>query len=716
MARRRRMTRILPRTDKPSIDSDHDEELDGLLCEVLDPTASSEEEAEELDLLAIRRKVAESVGAPVRDCATIILIGGDLLFERTSPDHPLSLGRHESSDLVIPDHSVSRRHAELTYNGDVWFLRDVGSRSGTKVNGQTATGLVQLREGDRIQLGSAVLNVSFGLSSDSDANPEPALLLDGKAGVARKSTSPVRTNATAGDTPVFADEVPCGAAGASSPADNIAGLSSSSSPAGTLKRVGIARSTESDRDDVMKRQLDIRNRSDVENIKTIGVLGGLAIAAFLAYSIASRLNAPTTPVAPSSSPVRTDTERLPERKIAQAPAVREEKVGTEPQTQRETAPVSVQRSESQVVPREERAPVVAPAGEIPVVVEQKQEARATQTPAKAVDVPPTESPVSGAAAQALNPKILALTCVGGAGDQFIQEVGFLPDGTIFGKGAGFMVSYSKDGVKCLGISVDLSTSGKDFRGANWANKGSSVAVEGFDLTIGYRQVHEILQQPFIESSAGWTWWGWSHEQAKKRELMADSRGVVIYPLPGGRFLAKCWCVGDNTVLEKDPRDMDRQNPALANAYNRSAGGSASLYIVGNARTGEPLHATWMIHRPQAEAVDAQGRVYISQQAARKHGPVHQDSLGLGGRAGLSIFSPDLRECLFSGTLGGDETYAVAVRDNLLVVGGSIGMARKDKDGKSLPSEIDPAGLPQRNPAQPKPGGGEDGFLAILKLW
>jgi hypothetical protein len=208
------------------------------------------------------------------------------------------------------------------------------------------------------------------------------------------------------------------------------------------------------------------------------------------------------------------------------------------------------------------------------------------------------------------------------------------------------------------------------------------------------------------------------------------------------------------VLERDPRNLDARNPALANAYNRCAAGSGSLYVIGDAKTGEPLHATWMIHRPQAEAVDQYGRIYIAQRAARKFGPVHHDSLGLGGGAGVSIFNQALSECMFSATLGGDTAYALAVRDNMLVLGGSIGYQPKGKgftgvsDGTlsllgsdtvgpvggagggglgggfgggratkaAAPPPRNVAKLPLLNPAQPQPGGGEDGFLAIVRLW
>jgi hypothetical protein len=926
------MTRILPRSDKTSTDPDRDEELDGLLVEVLDPTCAKEEEEEELDLISVRRKLAESVGAPVTVCAKIFLHGGELLFERTSPDHPLIIGRHEASDLMIPDNSVSRRHAELTYNDDAWFVRDLDSRSGTQVNGETASGQVRLKEGDRIQCGNAVLNVSFSLPSDSDADAEPSPLLAGTATQGRKSKSSIR-GAAAGDTPVLTDGVPDRQSGASTPAVNVARSSSSSA-----SRVALARSPKSGRTDVKKkREMDRQDRREVENIKTFGLLGAAVIALFVIYGIVSSMNTPASPPVPPSVKDQRDRAIGPAQEPAQSPAIATSPAtGTERPPESPTDPVAAPDETKTANQEQERpAPVptdvveVTPAPPVAPVMERlpdapeallderspfephwfagpgpgtaltekgetikgsflvegetlhvdsagvstktklidmkelvwdgardfkeadaafrrgeyaqaaeryadtlrsieaslreegkdpaeyqgrwyaegrrnecmlkaaqlsycqavfehpdlataeqlnaaganytrvasmsgtqaalrakfealltggkivlpaidqnrwddlKQQATAHCTPAKSVDQVPGEKVVPQpsnetvalnppvvpkGAVPALNPQIMTLTCVGGAGDQFIHEVGFLPDGTIYGKGNGFMVGYSKDGAKCLGITGDPNTPGKERRGTNWANKGSSIAVDGVKLTIGYRQVHAILQQPFIESSAGWKWWGWDHEEAKKRELMADSRGVAIYPLPCGKFLAKCWCDGGNTVLEKDPRDLDKKNPALANAYNRCAAGSASLYIVGDAKTGEPLSASWMIHRPQAETADAYGRIYISQLAARKFGAAQKDSLGLGGKSGISIFSPTLSECYFSGTLGGDETYAVAVKDNLLVVGGSIGQSRQEKDGTAKPPETDPAKLPMRNPAQAKPGGGEDGFLAILKLW
>lgn len=48
---------------------------------------------------------------------------------------PLLVGRSTESGLQLPDATVSRRHAEILRDDDLWVLRDLGSRHGTYVNG-----------------------------------------------------------------------------------------------------------------------------------------------------------------------------------------------------------------------------------------------------------------------------------------------------------------------------------------------------------------------------------------------------------------------------------------------------------------------------------------------------------------------------------------------------------------------------------------------------
>lgn len=69
-------------------------------------------------------------------------------------EDPLLIGRAPECDLELADSTVSRRHAEIVRDGDAWFVRDLGSSNGTKVNGQGVTDQM-LRDGDEIRLGAA---------------------------------------------------------------------------------------------------------------------------------------------------------------------------------------------------------------------------------------------------------------------------------------------------------------------------------------------------------------------------------------------------------------------------------------------------------------------------------------------------------------------------------------------------------------------------------
>jgi len=67
----------------------------------------------------------------------------------------VTLGRSRACDCVVPEPSVSRRHAELRRDGEQWLLRDLGSRNGTRVNGLRVLEETEVRPGDRVSLGGA---------------------------------------------------------------------------------------------------------------------------------------------------------------------------------------------------------------------------------------------------------------------------------------------------------------------------------------------------------------------------------------------------------------------------------------------------------------------------------------------------------------------------------------------------------------------------------
>jgi hypothetical protein len=59
----------------------------------------------------------------------------------------------ESVDIALEDTAVSSIHLALERVGTAWLVRDVGSRNGTRVNGERLTGQRRLRDRDEINVG-----------------------------------------------------------------------------------------------------------------------------------------------------------------------------------------------------------------------------------------------------------------------------------------------------------------------------------------------------------------------------------------------------------------------------------------------------------------------------------------------------------------------------------------------------------------------------------
>ncbi len=76
-----------------------------------------------------------------------------------SENHPLNkptmtIGRNPSNDIVIPEQTVSSKHATITVEKGNFFIQDLGSTNGTFVNGSRVQGKI-LKSGDLIKLGAA---------------------------------------------------------------------------------------------------------------------------------------------------------------------------------------------------------------------------------------------------------------------------------------------------------------------------------------------------------------------------------------------------------------------------------------------------------------------------------------------------------------------------------------------------------------------------------
>ena len=92
---------------------------------------------------------------------TAALIVGGEGGRRLSIGDDVTLGRLPECDVTLDDPSVSRRHARITRKGDAWFIKDLGSTNGVKING-SRVGESDLTDGDRLQLGSVQLDFSVG--------------------------------------------------------------------------------------------------------------------------------------------------------------------------------------------------------------------------------------------------------------------------------------------------------------------------------------------------------------------------------------------------------------------------------------------------------------------------------------------------------------------------------------------------------------------------
>src|SRR5512138_2305969 len=70
------------------------------------------------------------------------------------------VGRDPACDVVLPDGSVSRKHARLELRGGTWFVVDQGSANGTFLDSVRATD-TPVRSGQEIRFGALSFRVEI---------------------------------------------------------------------------------------------------------------------------------------------------------------------------------------------------------------------------------------------------------------------------------------------------------------------------------------------------------------------------------------------------------------------------------------------------------------------------------------------------------------------------------------------------------------------------
>jgi phosphoserine phosphatase RsbU/P len=80
---------------------------------------------------------------------------------------PVTIGRSSKSTIHLRDGTVSKEHAELVLRDGAWTLVDLGSRNGTRVNGNAVREPTTVHDGDIIAFGSVLVQV--GAPREPDA-------------------------------------------------------------------------------------------------------------------------------------------------------------------------------------------------------------------------------------------------------------------------------------------------------------------------------------------------------------------------------------------------------------------------------------------------------------------------------------------------------------------------------------------------------------------
>ena len=114
--------------------------------------------------------------------AKLVIRSGPQVGSEFPVDRPsIRLGRGSGSDIVLQSTQSSRQHAEISQQGDQYYIRDLGSTNGTFVNNQQVTGTQPLRPGDQVRIGDIVLAFESGAAAGAPMSAGAGVATDWEA-------------------------------------------------------------------------------------------------------------------------------------------------------------------------------------------------------------------------------------------------------------------------------------------------------------------------------------------------------------------------------------------------------------------------------------------------------------------------------------------------------------------------------------------------------
>lgn len=98
-----------------------------------------------------------------------LLINGPGYFDTAYdlPEGITQVGRADENDIVLSGDLVSRKHCRIHVTPTLVRFEDLGSRNGTKLNGEPLKGTIDLREGDVVQIGDNSLALKRPANSEA---------------------------------------------------------------------------------------------------------------------------------------------------------------------------------------------------------------------------------------------------------------------------------------------------------------------------------------------------------------------------------------------------------------------------------------------------------------------------------------------------------------------------------------------------------------------
>jgi hypothetical protein len=329
----------------------------------------------------------------------------------------------------------------------------------------------------------------------------------------------------------------------------------------------------------------------------------------------------------------------------------------------------------------------------------------TATPAGAA-VPPAAPAAPkgwGEPGPELRPTLLMLARIGGTGDQWIKTVA-VKGNIVAAAGEGdFQVAatIAPDGAVRAQVTGSI-TARHDPWGVLPPVQRARAAG---GLEHGAKQVHPVLQQPYLVSGTAWKLWGWTYDQARTSKapfapFMADSgiRGVV--PMPNGSLLVTGMSEGGNTSLRASPKDI---NAPMEFAIATGGGAGKSSFLFEVTPAGEPVRQMVLRGSANAACWDAWGRMLVAGRGLLRGAP---NAFEYPDGAGILLADAGWQKILFGTSIGAEGDGDVSL----------VGIGIDPASGLAAAVGYVEGDIKQVRPIQEKAGGGKDGLLVIFSLW